>query len=102
MSRYTKEIDDHIYVCYGYDHPLQGYFIQVYDRRHEWKESNTEEQNIAAEEVDPSGCGEIDSYATNGMLLAKHVVGRGKIVEVLEKYDISKEHLTNIALDQPI
>ena len=102
MSRHTKQIDDHISIAYGYDEPLQGYFIQVYDSRLEWEEDKTEEENAKAEAVDPSGCGEINSFATNNRLISKHVVGKNKILEVLDEYNVDKEHCNCVALDQPI
>ena len=100
MSRHTKQIDNHISIAYGYDRPLQGYFIQVYDNRKEWKESNSDEENARAELVDSSGDGCISSFATNDMLISKHVVSRFKIHKVLEEYNVNQEHLNAIVLDQ--
>ena len=102
MSRYTKQIDNHISIAYGYDEPLQGYFIQVYDNRLEWEENKTEEENAKAEAVDFSGCGEINSFATNDKLISRHVVNRSRILEILDEYDVNKEHCNCVALDQPI
>jgi len=102
MSRHIKQIDDHISIAYGYDRPLQGYFIQVYDNRLEWEENKTTEENAKAEEVDPSGDGEINSFATNDKLISRHVVGKNRIVEILEEYNVDKEHITHVAIDQPI
>ena len=102
MSRHFKQIDDHISIAYGYDHPLQGYFLQVYDDRLEWKGTNTEEENVKAEETDDSGCGEIDSYATNHTLTSKNIVSRSIFLEKLLEFNVLKEHTDGVALDQPI
>ena len=102
MSRHIKQIDDHISIAYGYDRPLQGYFIQVYDNRLEWEENKTDEENAKAEEVDPGGDGEIDSYATNNKIISKHVVGNNKILKILEKYDVPMKHRHRVAMDLPI
>ena len=102
MSRHIKQIDDHISIAYGYDRPLQGYFIQVYDNRLEWEENKTDEENAKAEEVDPSGDGEINSFATNDKLISRHVVGKNKIHKVLSDYGVNEEHCNCVVLDQPI
>jgi hypothetical protein len=99
MSRYNKKIDDHISIAYGYDRQLQGYFIQIYDSRHAWSPSKTDEENAKAEDVDPSGEGEIDSYATNHLLIAKNVVGNAKIYEVLHKYGVDNDHQQAVLMD---
>ena len=102
MSRHNKQINDHIYIAYGYDEPLQGYFIQIYDSRLEWEEDKSDQENAKAMKTDLSGCGEIDSYATNNKLISKNVVGKNRILEILEKYNVDKEHCMCVAIDQPI
>ena len=102
MSRHIKQIDDHISIAYGYDRPLQGYFIQIYDDRLEWSADKTDEENEEAEAVDPSGDGCINSFATNDRLISKHVVNKYKIHKVLTDYNVNEEHTNCILLDQPI
>lgn len=89
--RHTFNNDQGLVIAYGYDRPLRGYFLTVYDPSKEWKEDNTDEQNEAAERVDPSGSGIIAEYATNS-LLGSNVVSRGRILELLEKYDCPHEY----------
>jgi len=102
MSRFHIQLDEHRSMSYGYDRPLQGYFIQIYDERYAWKEENTPEENEAAEAVDWTGEGEVESYATNNMLLAKKVVSRSRILEILEENGVPEDHLHQVALDLPI
>ncbi len=69
MSRYTFKTKDDKVVAYGYDRPMQSYFITVYDPSKEWKESNTDEENDEAELFDPSGSGVEAEYASNKMFI---------------------------------
>ena len=84
MSRYTKSViiaDKNHLISYGFDRMLQpqGYFIQIYSLEED------------GEEV----------YLVNvGFVLG---VGKTKIIEVLEAYNITlpEEHMMKLSLDLP-
>jgi len=98
MSRYVKNKGD-LEIAYGYDHmtPMGGYFFQVFDKTKKIEEKKTEEENIEAEKVDPSG---------EGLIINKGFfkgIGKVEMLELMEKHGIkNKSHLKNVALDLPI
>lgn len=60
-------------MAYGYDRPLSGYFITIYDPNLRVEEENSYEENEIAAHVDESGQGIIKSYASN-KYLGNHVI----------------------------
>lgn len=78
MSRYNKQIEDGRYtVAYGFDHAL-GYFFQVFD--------NT------IEDEDPVGL-VIDECSTFTKM------GNGKMIELMQKYNVNQDHIDRVVLD---
>lgn len=68
MSRYSFTNKKGLEIAYGYDRPLSGYFITVYDPNLVWDENQTDEENDIVHQIDESGAGIIASYATNKYL----------------------------------
>jgi len=62
-------------IAYGYDRPLQGYFITIYNPKYLWSVNKSDEDNAIANIIDPSGEGIIASLTTTrnlGGLTASH------------------------------
>ena len=81
MSRYSFKTvkNDKIYsVAYGYDRPLQEYFIQVFDNT-----MPEDEECIIWE----------GSHMTNK--------SNSEILEIFEQWDVPGDHLQQVALDLP-
>ena len=87
MSRKTKDLDENIHLAYGWDPPLNAFFLQVFDRRKEWKENNTDEQNRIADLIDPCGEGLIENYTTSTILPGK-LVSSNELAEMLDKFEV--------------
>lgn len=68
MSRFTFTNKKGLVVAYGYDRPLSGYFITIYDPNLQVDEGKSKEENEIAEHIDESGQGIIRSYASNRYL----------------------------------
>lgn len=78
MSRYTKK-QDSLEIAYGFDHAT-GYFFQVFDG-----EDEEGEDNLIIDECS---------------LFTK--LSNARMCELMEQYDIDREHITSVALDLPI
>jgi|TARA_R110000772_G_scaffold165696_1_gene277393 hypothetical protein len=79
MSRYTKELDNGKVIAYGYD-KATGYFFQVFDVSDENKEDN-----LLIDEC---------SMFTN--------MSNGKMIELMNVYELPESHLELVAMDLPI
>jgi hypothetical protein len=85
MSRYTKVLEDGTYVAYGYDEPLQEYFIQLFDSEEECLFSIAN-YNTLLEHPD-----------------APHKVrySNSELLEVFQKYNLPVNHIIMLASDLP-
>lgn len=79
MSRYTKQMDDGRLVIYGYDHAL-GYFLDVLGI--------------------PDDHGERESLIEESSLLTK--MSNGKMIELMDMFDLPESQLETVAMDLPI
>lgn len=79
MSRHVINKDDGKEIAYGHDHAI-GYFFQVFDGVNEDGEDNLD--------VDE------DSMLTK--------MSNGRMVELMEKYNVPGEHVALVVLDLPI
>lgn len=79
MSRYIKELTEEKYIAYGYDN-FEGYFFQLI----EGQDGRTGEDKITIDE---------SSFLTQ--------ISKGKMVELMEEYNLPKEHISHVALDLP-
>ena len=79
MSRYVKDINEHKSIAYGFDHAI-GYFFQIYDDR--------------LEETEPESNGlelDLSSRLTR--------MSNGKMLELMEQYDVEYKHIMAVAAD---
>lgn len=79
MSRYTKQMDDGRLVIYGLDHAL-GYFLDVLGI--------------------PDEQGERESLIEESSLLTK--MSNGKMIELMDMFDLPESQIELVALDLPI
>jgi len=79
MSRYTKQMDDGRLVIYGHDHAL-GYFLDVLGI--------------------PDEQGERESLIEESSLLTK--MSNGKMIELMDMFDLPESQIELVALDLPI
>lgn len=79
MSRYVKQMEDGTSVAYGFDKAL-GYFIDVFGPE--------DEEGISQMIVE-------ESSFLSGM-------SNGKMVELMQEYQLPEEHINLVALDLEI
>jgi hypothetical protein len=79
MSRYTKNLDDGRSVVYGYDHAL-GYFIDVF--------GIPDDQGVSESLIEES------SFLTR--------MSNGKMIELMDLFDLPESHIERVAMDLPI
>jgi len=79
MSRYTKDLEDGRLVTYGFDNAL-GYFLDVF--------STPDEKGIRKLLIEESS------------LLTK--MSNGKMLELMEDYDLNESHRDKVAMDLAI
>ena len=79
MSRYTKELDNGKEVAYGWDHAT-GYFLQVFDV--------------------PDDDGEDNLLIDECSMFTK--MSNGKMIELMNVYELPESHLELVAMDLPI
>lgn len=77
MSRYVVDLGENKEFVYGFDHAL-GYFYELWD-------NSLGEEDYERIIVDKS-------YFINKL-------GKGEMIEVMEKYNAGKEHLEKMAMD---
>ena len=86
MSRYNKTLkrEDNqlfdVHVAYGHD-KITGYFFQVFD------------ENTGEEE---------EEFLTTDECSTFTKMSKSRMVELMEKYDVDKEHIYYVAMDLPI
>lgn len=101
MGRYTINQGD-IKISYGYDQPLNGYFLSVIDQRLKWQPDASDDVNKICESVHTSGEGvifDLNTYAMGGF---GYKVSLPVMVEFMRRYGVEAEHLEKINKDQPI
>lgn len=79
MSRYTKDLEDGRLVTYGFDNAL-GYFLDVF--------SMPDEKGVRKLLIEESS------------LLTK--MSNGKMLELMEEYDLNESHRDKVAMDLAI
>jgi hypothetical protein len=79
MSRYTKNLEDGRSVAYGFDHAL-GYFIDVF--------GIPDDQGVSESLIEES------SALTN--------MSNGKMIELMDLFDLPESHIEMVAMDLPI
>ncbi len=79
-------------LVYGYDRPLDEYFLQVYDNRFEWEEAETDEHNKIADYICNSGDGIILSMTTTTHSLGIKAEKRD-IIRLLIAWEAPQEHI---------
>jgi hypothetical protein len=79
MSRYTKQMEDGRTVVYGFDHAL-GYFLDVF--------------GISDEE------GEREVLIEESSMLTK--MSNGKMIELMDIFDLPESQIEQVAMDLPI
>ncbi len=79
MSRYTKELEDGRTIAYGYDRAL-GYFIDVF--------GIPDEQGISESLIEESS--------------ALTRMSNGKMIELMDMFELPESHIEQVAMDLPI